>query len=131
MEVTLFRIRQQVQAQGECNQISIQNSDVKMKFLFRFPEYVCSSEPCGECADPDKYPCGNYCILNELKCPLTGHCSPTMFECGDQCLEPELVCDGKVDCTGKGGGDEQNCSNTYQGSWVCNGKFQSKTIPCL
>eukprot|EP00091_Calanus_sinicus_P000178 TRINITY_DN10112_c0_g1_i1.p1 TRINITY_DN10112_c0_g1~~TRINITY_DN10112_c0_g1_i1.p1 ORF type:complete len:301 (-),score=65.27 TRINITY_DN10112_c0_g1_i1:173-955(-) len=51
-----------------------------------FPEYVCKNEPCGECSDPDTFPCGNNCIPTDKICPLSGQCSPSRFQCGKSAL---------------------------------------------
>jgi len=92
-----------------------------------FPDYVCLDEPCGECSDPDTFPCGNTCIPTDQTCPLSGQCSPSRFQCGEECLDLARVCNGKVDC--EDGRDEAACDDNM-GSWICNGNIQSRAIPC-
>jgi len=94
----------------------------------RFPEYVCEDEPCGECLDSDKFPCGDYCIPSDEICLLSGLCSSSAFKCGDECLPFTRVCDGRFDCADAS--DEENCKER-NGSWMCQGTIQPRSQPCL
>ena len=97
-------------------------------FLLRFPDFVCSDEPCGECSDSDSFPCGNSCIFSNKLCPLSGLCSSSMFQCGDKCLPLANVCDGNAEC--EDGSDEEECKD-QSGSWMCQGTIQQRSQPCL
>ena len=97
-------------------------------FLPRFPEYVCEDEPCGECLDSDKFPCGDYCIPSDEFCLLSGLCSSSTFQCGDKCVPFTKVCDGRFDCADAT--DEENCKER-NGSWMCQGTIQPRSQPCL